>query len=145
MNFLKKWFGSEPVAKKYESSMYEPKRESLWLLHIEGIDSFIVKNAQRPNVFRNDEGKFELGEMSVALYDPISPSGAHQVFDWITKDDRRQGSLKLLNSVGNVVEVWILTDLKLMHANFGALYYEASGPAIIHISVKPREVTLVDE
>ena len=67
---------------------FEPKRKFRWIFAIEGIDSFLMKTAARPTVttteqevpfinsFRYLAGKTKFEQISLALYDPIAPSGA---------------------------------------------------------------------
>ena len=74
---------------------FEPKRKFRWVLAIEGIDSFLLKTAARPqmtteevavsyiNATRYVAGKTTFGTMAVTLHDPIAPSGAQQVMEWV--------------------------------------------------------------
>jgi len=74
---------------------FEPKRKYRWIFQIEGIDAFLMKTAQRPtfqfeeikidfiNAIRYLNGKMSFGEIRVSLHDPIAPSGAQQVMEWI--------------------------------------------------------------
>ena len=74
---------------------FEPKRKFRWVFAIEGIDAFLMKSAARPNVtigestieFINSKrylaGKLAYDAISVTLYDPIAPSGAQQVMEWV--------------------------------------------------------------
>ena len=75
---------------------FEPKRDYRWVLAIEGIDSFLVTATKRPSItignsqikFINSyrqisNGKGVFGGISVELHDPIAPSGAQQVMEWI--------------------------------------------------------------
>lgn len=74
---------------------FEPKRKFRWVFAIEGIDSFLMKTAARPsmslenieipyiNSVRYVSGKGKWDEMTVTLYDPIAPSGAQQVMEWV--------------------------------------------------------------
>ena len=74
---------------------FEPKRKNRWIFAIEGIDAFLMKTAKRPdatigekkiqwiNSYRRVAGNLEWGDISVTLYDAISPSGSQQVMEWI--------------------------------------------------------------
>ncbi len=128
---------------------YEPKRKGRWLLAIEGIDAFICKTAARPQVqterleipFINSRryiaGKTTFQEMNVTLMDPIAPSGAQQVMEWIRLHFesvsgragyadfyKRDVQLKLLDPTGTVVELWDIKGAFLTNVNFGELTYE---------------------
>ena len=118
---------------------FEPKRNYRWVLAIEGIDAFLVSETQRPtitigdkkidfiNSYRNIAGKLSFSDISVKLHDPIAPSGAQQVMEWIRTHYesvsgragyadfyKRDLQLKMLDPVGTVVELW---DIKgaLLH------------------------------
>ena len=74
---------------------FEPKRKFRWVFAIEGIDAFLMKSAARPNVTISEQeiqymnsrrylaGKLNYDAISVTLYDPIAPSGAQQVMEWV--------------------------------------------------------------
>ncbi len=74
---------------------FEPKRQFRWVLAIEGIDAFIIKTASRPNISIEEveipyinhkrfiAGKASFETLSVTLHDPIAPSGAQQVMEWV--------------------------------------------------------------
>lgn len=133
---------------------FEPKRKFRWIFQIEGVDAFLMKTAARPsyetetvtvdyiNTKRYLAGKTQFGELSVTLYDPIAPSGAQQVMEWIRLHYesvsgrsgyadfyKRDIQLKLLDPVGTVVELWDLKGCWITRAEFGELDY-ASGEAM---------------
>ena len=74
---------------------FEPKRQNRWVFALEGIDAFLMKTAARPNFNGNTQtlkfinstrylaGRYEFQTMNVTLYDPIAPSGAQQVMEWL--------------------------------------------------------------
>ena len=125
---------------------FEPKRKFRWVFAIEGLDSFLMKTAARPNItiaeqevpFMNSTrymaGKAKFEAISVTLYDPIAPSGAQQVMEWIRTHYesvsgragyadfyKRDIQLKLLDPVGTVVEFWDIKGAFLTSADFGGL------------------------
>ena len=140
---------------------FEPKRKNRWVLAIEGIDAFLVKTAARPTVttdaieipFMNHKrfiaGKTTFGTMSVTLHDPIAPSGAQQVMEWVRLHFesvsgragyadfyKRDVQLKLLDPVGTVVELWDIKGAFLTEANFGDLSYDGADPQEISITLQ---------
>lgn len=127
---------------------FEPKRKNRWVLMIEGIDAYIVKTAKRPTVtttelelpFINSRrylaGKTTFETMEITLHDPIAPSGAQQVMEWIrtcyesvsgragyADFYKRDIQLKLLDPVGTVVELWDIKGAFCTTVNFGELSY----------------------
>ena len=75
---------------------FEPKRSYRWVLAIEGIDAFMIASTNRPQVNIGEKkidffnsygliaGKLEFQNLSGKLRDPIAPSGARQVKEWIS-------------------------------------------------------------
>ncbi len=140
---------------------FEPKRQFRWVLAIEGIDAFIVKTATRPNISieeveipyinhkRYIAGKASFETMSITLHDPIAPSGAQQVMEWVRTHFesvsgragyadfyKRDIQLKMLDPIGTVVELWDVKGAFLTAADFGSLDYGASDPTEISITVR---------
>jgi|TARA_B100000035_G_C20859181_1_gene491089 hypothetical protein len=138
---------------------FEPKRGYRWVLAIEGIDSFLVMSTKRPDATINateikfinsyrmiSNGKVKWGNISVELHDPIAPSGAQQVMEWIRTHYesvsgragyadfyKRDLQLKMLDPIGTVVELWDIKGAIITNATFGALTY--SGDELMKISL----------
>lgn len=140
---------------------FEPKRKNRWVLAIEGIDAFICKTAARPTVtteevevpFINSHrylaGKTKFNPITVTLHDPIAPSGAQQIMEWIrlcfesvsgragyADFYKRDIQLKLLDPVGTVVELWDIKGAFILEANFGELTYEDGTPVEISVNIR---------
>ena len=140
---------------------FEPKRNYRWVLAIEGIDSFLITKTARPtinisdkkidfiNSYRMVSGKMTFGDMSVTLHDPIAPSGAQQVMEWIRTHYesvsgragyadfyKRDIQLKLLDPIGTVVELWDLKGCFLTSAGFGDLDYGTEDPTEIALTIR---------
>lgn len=140
---------------------FEPKRKNRWVLAIEGIDAFICKTAARPS-FKTEEvevpfinsrrylaGVTKFDPIAVTLHDPIAPSGAQQVMEWIrlcfesvsgrsgyADFYKRDLQLKLLDPIGTVVELWDIKGAFIVDATFGELSYEAGEPVEISLSLR---------
>ena len=140
---------------------FEPKRKFRWVLAIEGVDAFLVKTASRPtieipsqeinwiNTTRYIAGKAKFSTMSVTLHDPIAPSGAQQVMEWIRTHYesvsgragyadfyKRDIQLKMLDPIGTVVELWDIKGAFITTANFNTVEY--SSDEVIDISLTLR-------
>jgi len=141
---------------------FEPKRKYRWIFQIEGVDAFLMKTAQRPtfqfdeikidfiNAIRYLNGKMTFGEVRVSLHDPIAPSGAQQVMEWIRTHYesvsgragyadfyKRDCQLKLLDPVGTVVELWDMKGCMIKSANFQDLdYSDATTPMAIDLQLR---------
>ena len=147
---------------------YEPKRKFRWILAIDGIDAFTAKTASRPqitfdetvvdyvNVKRYLAGKATWAPMNITLYDPIVPSAAQKVMEWVRtcfeNVSGRMGyaafyqkniNLKLLDPVGAVVEEWELQDAWLQDVNMGDLDYSASDPVEIACILRFNQAVLL--
>ncbi len=140
---------------------FEPKRSYRWVLAIEGIDAFLVTDANRPSItlgekkidfmnsYRMIGGKLSFGDLSVKLHDPIAPSGAQQVMEWIRTHYesvsgragyadfyKRDIQLKMLDPVGTVVELWDIKGAFITSANFGSLSYGGEDLMMIDLTLK---------
>ena len=127
---------------------FETKRKFRWVLMLEGIDAFLVKSTNRPSFTIADEtlnfinskryiaGRLTFGTISMVLHDPIAPSGAQQVMEWIRTHAesvsgragyadfyKRDLQLKLLDPIGTVVELWDMKGCFLTGADYGSLDY----------------------
>jgi hypothetical protein len=128
---------------------FEPKRSSRWVLQIEGIDAFLIKTTARPAMKINEikipfinskryvAGGFEFEQMNITLHDPIAPSGAQQVMEWVRTHFesvsgragyadfyKRDIQLKLLDPVGTVIELWDVKGAFITNAKYGELKYD---------------------
>lgn len=140
---------------------FEPKRKNRWVLMIEGIDAYIIKTAVRPSMTTDEvvvpfinstrylAGKTKFETMDIALHDPIAPSGAQQVMEWIRLHFesvsgrsgyadfyKRDVQLKLLDPVGTVVELWDIKGAFILSAKFGDLSYEGAETMEISLTLR---------
>ena len=140
---------------------FEPKRKFRWVFAIEGIDAFLMKTAARPTIntasqevaYMNSTrflaGKTKFDAISVTLHDPIAPSGAQQVMEWVRTHFesvsgragyadfyKRDCQLKLLDPVGTVVELWDLKGCFLESAAFGELDYAGEDATEVAITIR---------
>ena len=112
---------------------FEPKLSNRFIMEIEGVPSFMVKTANRPkiesevveldhiNLKRKIKGKSNWTDITITLYDPVIPSGAQSVMEWIRQSHEsitgRDGyadfykkniDFYTLGPVGDKVEQWKL-------------------------------------
>ena len=135
---------------------FEPKLKNRFIMQIDGINAYLVKSMARPsieseevalehmNVTRYVKGKSKWQPIDVTLYDPIVPSAAQQVIEWIRLSHEsvtgRDGysdfykklvTFNLIGPVGDVVEEWELHGCYIQSANFGDLSFDDSTPVEI--------------
>jgi hypothetical protein len=137
---------------------FEPKVQNRFIMYIDGIPSYLIKKAASPsvsfgdikldhiNVYRKLKGKAEWADMSLELYDPITPSGAQAVMEWVRLGHEsvtgRNGysdfykkdlTLNTLGPVGDIVGEWIIKGAHVKTASFGD--YDWSNDAYVSISL----------
>ena len=140
---------------------FEPKVKNRFIMYIEGIPAYLIKAANRPtitfeeielnhiNVKRYVKGKGAWETLDITLYDPIVPSGAQAVMEWVrlhkesvTGRDgysdfyKKDVTFNVLGPVGDKVEEWTLKGTYIETANFGDLDYASSDPAEITLTLK---------
>ena len=140
---------------------FEPKLKNRFIMQIDGINAYLIKTANRPNlsfeevtlehmnVKRYVKGKATWESIAVTLYDPIVPSGAQSVMEWIrlshesvTGRDgysdfyKKDVTFQVLGPVGDVVETWKLKGAFITAANFNDLDFASSDPVDISCTLR---------
>ena len=140
---------------------FEPKLKNRFIMNIDGIPAYTIKTANRPslesdevmlehmNVTRYIKGKSRWQPLEIMLYDPIVPSAAQQVIEWIRLHHEsvtgRDGysdfynknvTFNLLGPVGDVVEEWELKGAYIQSAQFGDLAFDTSDPVEIVLTLR---------
>jgi hypothetical protein len=123
---------------------FEPKVQNRFIMYIDSIPSYFIKKAKTPsitftdikldhiNVYRKIKGKGEWQDITISLYDPIAPSGAQAVMEWVRLSHEsvtgRDGysdfykkdiSLNTLGPVGDIVGEWVIKGAYVKSADFG--------------------------
>jgi len=137
-------------------SSFEPKVQNRFIMYLDGIPSFLIKKTDRPkisgeakvldhiNIQRKYRGKSKWSDISIELYDPIVPSGAQAVMEWIrlhhesvTGRDgyadfyKKDVTINVLGPVGDKVEEWTLKGAFISgETNFGSLDWSNEGDFI---------------
>ena len=139
---------------------FEPKVANRFIMYIEGIPSYLIKTTARPgitfgdivldhiNVERKLKGKGRWGDVAITLYDPIVPSGAQAVMEWVRLSHEsvtgRDGyadfykkdiNLSILGPVGDIVSEWICKGAFIKEANFGTYDWSTSDPTELTLSL----------
>ena len=142
-------------------SPFEPKLKNRFIMQIDGINAYLIKAMARPslesdevvlehmNVTRYVKGKSRWQPLDITLYDPIVPSAAQQVHEWIllhhestTGRDgysdfyKKNITFNLLDPVGAVVEEWELKGAYIQSANFGDMDFASSDPTEITLTLR---------
>ena len=139
---------------------FEPKLQNRFIMFIDGIPAYLIKKIQRPqisfgevvldhiNVKRKLKGKANWENITCDLYDPITPSGAQAVMEWVRLSHEsvtgRDGysdfykkdiRINTLGPVGDIVEEWILKGAYCQNSNFGDMDWTSDTPANINMTI----------
>ena len=140
---------------------FEPKMKNRYIMEIDGIQSYLIKTAARPsinfetvkldhiNTYRKLQGKGEWQDITITLYDPIVPSGAQQVMEWVRLGYEsltgRKGyadfykkdiTFNALGPVGDKVEEWTLKGAYIGDAAFGDFDWSTEDAINITLTLK---------
>ncbi len=139
---------------------FEPKMKNRYIMEIDGIASYLIKTANRPsisfevvtldhiNVKRKLKGKGEWQDIEITLFDPIVPSGAQQVMEWVRTSHEsitgRDGyadfykkdiDIYMLGPVGDKIENWKLKGAFINNAVFNDLDWASNDPSDITLTL----------
>ena len=140
---------------------FEPKQKNRFIMLVDGIPSYQIKGVgavsltqnsvtlNHINVQRYVKGKTVWNPISMTLFDPITPSGAQAVMEWVrlhhesvTGRDgysdfyKKDITFNSLGPVGDKVEEWTLKGTYIEAANFGTMDYATSDPVEIALTLK---------
>ena len=140
---------------------YEPKLKNRFIMDIDGIPAYTIKTAQRPqitfeevtlehmNITRYVKGKGRWQQVQITLYDPIVPSAASAVIEWIrlhhesaTGRDgysdfyKKNINFQVLGPVGDIIEKWTLNGAFIADASFGDMDFASSDPIEITLTLR---------
>jgi hypothetical protein len=108
-------------------------------------------NLNHINVQRNVKGKTTWGTIQFTLFDPITPSGAQAVMEWVclhhesvTGRDgysdfyKKDLTFDVLGPVGDIVSEWIIKGAFITESNFGDYNWDTVDTAVnITMTVQP--------
>jgi hypothetical protein len=134
---------------------FEPKTPNRFILYVDGIPSYLIKGINavtlsQPeivlnhiNVYRKVKGRTTWGDMQMTLFDPITPSGALAVMEWVRMHHEsvtgRDGysdmykkdlTVNILGPVGDIISEWVIKGAFIKEANFGDYNWDTADAAI---------------
>jgi hypothetical protein len=134
---------------------FEPKQANRFILYMDGIPSFMIKGISAVtlqqgvvtlnhiNVERKVKGKSTWQNVTMTLFDPITPSGAQAVMEWVrlhhesvTGRDgysdfyKKDLTVNVLGPVGDIVSEWVLKGSFVVNTNFGEYSWDTVDQAI---------------
>ena len=139
---------------------FEPKQANRFIMYIDGIPAYEIKGVgainlsqgsvplNHINVQRYVKGKTTWGTIQFTLFDPITPSGAQAVMEWVrlhhesvTGRDgysdfyKKDLTFNVLGPVGDVVSEWIIKGAFIKEATFGNYDWSTSDPTELTMSI----------
>ena len=140
---------------------FEPKVSFRFLMTIAGIPSYIIKAAAMPNLdngqinidFNNTDFKVKAKSrwqnIQVTLYDPVDPSGAKAVHDWIKIHHNSQSgvdgfafseykkdlTLQAMDPKVSAVETWTLYGAYIKTSNWGQMDWSTDEAKTIELEI----------
>ena len=133
---------------------FEPKQKNRFIAFVDGFPAYIMKGVgavsveqgsvplNHINVQRFVKGKTTWGEIEFTLFDPITPSGAQAVMEWVrlhhesvTGRDgysdfyKKDLTINVLGPVGDIVSEWIIKGALITSANFGDFNWDTENAA----------------
>jgi len=141
---------------------FEPKVKNRFVFYVDGIPSYLVKKANRPKIVNNEteikhinnsrflKGRSNWDAITVELYDPIVPSGAQAVMEWVRLHHesvtgrngyadfyKKDVTINVLGPVGDKVEEWSGKGAFITDADFGEMSWDEDGtPATITMTIR---------
>ena len=142
---------------------FEPKVKNRFIMYVDGIPSYVIKKIgavsvemgeiklNHINVYRKIKGRAQWADIEMTLHDPITPSGAQSVMEWVrlhhesvTGRDgysdfyKKDVTINVLGPVGDVVSEWIIKGAFIKNANFGDYSWDTESTAQnIQLTVQP--------
>jgi hypothetical protein len=133
---------------------FEPILKNRFFMYLDGMPSYLIKGvsgmgfAQEEitmnhiNVYRKIKGKLKWNDITLTLHDPITPSGAQAVMEWVrlhhesvTGRDgysdfyKKDVKIEVLGPVGDIVREWIIKGAFIKSAEFGEFNWDTEAEA----------------
>jgi hypothetical protein len=140
---------------------FEPKTNNRFILYIDGIESYLINTTSLPSI-ENGEIKIEYinvdfkvkskstwSNIDITMYDPIDPTGAAMVHDWLDihhKSDngvdgyafdeyKKDIDLKYLDPKGQEFQGWKIYGAFMTSANWGSMDWAGGDSVSIDVSL----------
>jgi len=135
-------------------TQFEPKVQNRFIMYMDGIPTYMIKGLSglgfdqneiilnHINTYRKVKGKLRWNDLSMTLFDPITPSGAQAVMEWtrlhhesVTGRDgysdfyKKDLVIDIVGPVGDVVSEWVIKGAFIKNAAFGDLDYDNDSTA----------------
>ena len=134
---------------------FEPKQPNRFIMYVDGFPSYIIKAISAVtfeqsevvlnhiNVYTKVKGKTKWSDLTMTLFDPITPSGAQAVMEWVrlhhesvTGRDgysdfyKKDLTIDVLGPVGDIVSEWVIKGAFIKGGNFGEYNWDTENAAV---------------
>ena len=134
---------------------FEPKVANRFIMYVDGVPAYTIKQVStfnieqgeivlnHINVQRKVKGRAKWSDVTLTLFDPITPSGAQAVMEWVrlhhesvTGRDgysdfyKKDITLDVLGPVGDIVSEWILKGAFIKTATFPEFNWDTEAAAV---------------
>ena len=134
---------------------FEPKQANRFIMYVDGFPSYIIKAISAVtfeqgevvlnhiNVYTKVKGKTKWSDLTMTLFDPITPSGAQAVMEWVrlhhesvTGRDgysdfyKKDLTIDILGPVGDIVSEWVIKGAFIKGGNFGEYNWDTESAAV---------------
>jgi hypothetical protein len=124
-------------------------------MYVDGFPSYIIKAISAVtfeqgevvlnhiNVYTKVKGKTKWSDLTMTLFDPITPSGAQAVMEWVrlhhesvTGRDgysdfyKKDLTIDVLGPVGDIVSEWVIKGAFIKGGNFGEYNWDTENAAV---------------
>ena len=138
---------------------FEPKVQNRFIMYVDGIPAYTIKGISSVgfsqneivlnhiNVYRKIKGRMVWNDLTMTLFDPITPSGAQAVMEWVrlhhesvTGRDgysdmyKKDVTINVLGPVGDIVSEWIVKGAFIKSGEFGEYNWD-NGEAAQNLTV----------
>lgn len=139
---------------------FQPKVKNRFIMYVDGIPAWLIRASGKPsisiekktidymNIKRYFAGKAEWQEIDITLYDPVVPSAAQAVMEWVrlhheslTGRDgyvdfyKKEIDLYGIGPVGDLVEKWRLYGTQIVSAKFGDYDFTSDDPVEVSLTL----------
>ena len=133
---------------------FEPKVQNRFIMYVDGVPSYMIKaisaggfeqgeiKLNHINIDRKIKGRTSWNDITMTLYDPITPSGAQAVMEWVrlghesvTGRDgysdfyKKDVTINVLGPVGDIVSEWVIKGAFIKSGNFGEYNWDTDAAA----------------
>tara|TARA_R110000772_G_scaffold56138_2_gene127893 strand:+ start:454 stop:942 length:489 start_codon:yes stop_codon:yes gene_type:complete len=133
---------------------FEPKVQNRFIMYVDGIPAYTIKavssvgfaqeeiKLNHINTYRKIKGKLSWNDITMTLFDPITPSGAQAVMEWVrlhhesvTGRDgysdmyKKDVTINVLGPVGDIVSEWIIKGAFIKSGEFGEYNWDTEAAA----------------